>query len=231
MRRGGFTLVELLVVIGIIALLAAIVVPVYTRAMEQGRQADCISHIHAVAIALRAYHEDYRAYPPPPFFNEAAGRWDGGFGALWEGNYITSHVGLRCRDDTESGSHPERTYSSYNQWYNYLGYDNNGNPIQTLADAKNLYAPGGTPLLDERGRALWKLDADPANPGTYTSAFPGLINPLAPGETIFTHCGWHRNFYGGEQARDIAGRLEGNVQRILVSSYSTGNKWQFQPAE
>jgi prepilin-type N-terminal cleavage/methylation domain-containing protein len=265
-RRGGFTLIELLVVIGIIALLAAIVVPVYTRAMESGRQADCMAHLHALAIALKSYQADWNGYPPPQFFEEPTdptrtGEWLGAFSVLWTDNYATNYVALRCRDDTEEGDHPEKTYSSYNSWYNYLGYDRNGNPITTdwsgfyspvpadraefmeaaFQSARTFYAPEGVVLRDERGRTLWKPDpVNPAAPGTYTSAFPGLINPLAPGETIVTHCTWHRNFFGRGQTKDLALRLEGNVQRIVVDAYSNGStgengnmpdKWQVQPVQ
>lgn len=57
-RREGFTLIELLVVIAIIAILAAILFPVFSAAKENGRQAHCVSNLRNIAAALQAYRED-----------------------------------------------------------------------------------------------------------------------------------------------------------------------------
>jgi len=57
--RRGFTLIELLVVIAIIAILAAILFPVFARAREKARQASCVSNLKQVALALAMYVQDY----------------------------------------------------------------------------------------------------------------------------------------------------------------------------
>jgi type II secretion system protein G len=62
-KRKGFTLVELLVVIGIIGILLAIVIPVYGRAKERARQTQCQSYLHSIAMAIRMYRDDWGAYP------------------------------------------------------------------------------------------------------------------------------------------------------------------------
>ena len=58
-RRKGFTLIELLVVIAIIAILAAILFPVFARAREKARQASCLSNIKQLCLAFLAYATDY----------------------------------------------------------------------------------------------------------------------------------------------------------------------------
>ena len=52
MRRRGFTLIELLVVIAIIAILAAILFPVFARARENARKANCASNLKQIGTAL-----------------------------------------------------------------------------------------------------------------------------------------------------------------------------------
>ena len=59
MRRNGFTLIELLVVIAIIAILAAILFPVFARAREKARQASCQSNLKQIALAELMYVQDY----------------------------------------------------------------------------------------------------------------------------------------------------------------------------
>ncbi len=59
MRKTGFTLIELLVVIAIIAILAAILFPVFARAREKARQASCQSNMKELALAFQMYIQDY----------------------------------------------------------------------------------------------------------------------------------------------------------------------------
>src|SRR4026208_354663 len=58
-RRNGFTLIELLVVIAIIAILAAILFPVFAQARDKARQASCLSNEKQIGCALNMYQQDY----------------------------------------------------------------------------------------------------------------------------------------------------------------------------
>jgi len=57
--RRGFTLIELLVVIAIIAILAAILFPVFAKAREKARQSSCLSNVKQVVLAALQYIQDY----------------------------------------------------------------------------------------------------------------------------------------------------------------------------
>jgi len=58
-RKAGFTLIELLVVIAIIAILAAILFPVFSRARENARRTSCISNVKQQSLAFIQYAQDY----------------------------------------------------------------------------------------------------------------------------------------------------------------------------
>jgi len=75
MRRKGFTLIELLVVIAIIAILAAILFPVFARAREQARKSACLSNAKQIALAMTMYAQDYDDTLVLRYINGGKGSW------------------------------------------------------------------------------------------------------------------------------------------------------------
>ncbi len=59
MKKHGFTLIELLVVIAIIAILAAILFPVFAKARENARKSTCLSNLKQIGLATMQYVQDY----------------------------------------------------------------------------------------------------------------------------------------------------------------------------
>jgi len=72
-RRRGFTLIELLVVIAIIAILAAILFPVFSRAREKARTAACQSNLKQIALAAKMYSNDWDEYTVPDWLGPQGG--------------------------------------------------------------------------------------------------------------------------------------------------------------
>src|SRR5688500_18904923 len=76
MRKRGFTLIELLVVIAIIAILAAILFPVFAKAREAARKTSCLNNLKQIGTGMMMYAQDYdENMPAAAFGNYPNGLW------------------------------------------------------------------------------------------------------------------------------------------------------------
>lgn len=127
-ERKGFTLIELLVVIAIIAILAAILFPVFARARESARKTSCLSNIKQAGLGFMMYAQDYDETLPSVPFGDAScvgGCWPwtvwqntpgNGWPAVWytpTQPYLKNVQILQCPSQNEQG-----------RWYD--GNPNNG---------------------------------------------------------------------------------------------------------
>lgn len=113
----GFTLIELLVVIAIIALLAAILFPVFSRARENARKSSCLNNMKQVGLGLLQYAQDYNEILPVGAGRQTTdtGRPVGWIGPTYP--YVKSPQLFRCSSDSIS-----RTSSyAYNQALGFNG--------------------------------------------------------------------------------------------------------------
>ncbi|MDR3710379.1 MAG: DUF1559 domain-containing protein [Capsulimonadaceae bacterium] len=144
-RVIAFTLIELLVVIAIIAILAAILFPVFATAREKARQTTCASNLKQLGIAWVQYCQDFDEMPPQPF-----GGGGGGDGAVgWAGviyPYVKSANAFVCPDDVTQPTAGNTVVSyGYNCTLNY-GAPSAGLPMMALSQYT---APASTVVLYE----------------------------------------------------------------------------------
>jgi prepilin-type N-terminal cleavage/methylation domain-containing protein len=129
-ERRGFTLIELLVVIAIIAILAAILFPVFARARDRAKRLNCVSNLKQIGTAINTYANDYDDYLFPQLWGN--GSWlhpvgatppQGAQGAQWPMiHYATAHLPyagnnfeiFRCPSDGENAM-PRDMKFNFNQ--------------------------------------------------------------------------------------------------------------------
>ncbi len=94
-RKRGFTLIELLVVIAIIAILAAILFPVFQKVRENARRTACLSNLKQIGLAVTQYYQDADEKGPSGW--DPYGRCSGWAWQVYP--YIKSTGAFRCPDD------------------------------------------------------------------------------------------------------------------------------------
>jgi type II secretory pathway pseudopilin PulG len=201
-------------VIGIIAVLAAIIVPVFSRAQEKARQADCLSHLHAIAMAVKLYHMDEKAYPPPDLDLAGANgaavgtlTQKGGLLALEKNGQISNSKALWCKDDIIKGDMLVKSGSYY------------------------MFDAGVAPAVNVKMLYNWAgYDAEGYDDGSITP--PGLYqlsNPNCMDETIITHCPNHRQFWSeGSQQMDAVVRVGGDAEMVRNAAMTSIDGWRNQ---
>jgi prepilin-type N-terminal cleavage/methylation domain-containing protein/prepilin-type processing-associated H-X9-DG protein len=116
-RRKAFTLIELLVVIAIIAILAAILFPVFAQAREKSRQTSCASNLRQLGLGAMMYLQDYDDRYVP-WYGDGKERGQGWSSILMP--YVKNEQMFTCPSDGLSRGtpkNPKRSYTMNGDWY------------------------------------------------------------------------------------------------------------------
>jgi len=147
-QRNAFTLIELLVVIAIIAILAAVLFPVFAQAREKARINQCSSNMKQIALAFLQYAQDYDEYTPVGHASQC--NIQGGEG--WAGDiypYVKSMGVFSCPDDTRGAFAGGMTTMSYAMNYNTGWCLNGGGTYLLVLPLSKYAAPASTILITE----------------------------------------------------------------------------------
>ena len=177
-KQKGFTLIELLVVIAIIAILAAILFPVFQKVRENARRTACLSNEKQIGIAVIQYSQDYDEYL-------IAGTNGYGGASGWAGQlypYVKSTGAFKCPDDSTavpSGTAP----SSYALNSNFSFYVDSGPTNTNCAGVHGAYT-----LSQLNGPAKTVMIFETAGSGNYDVSTENHHNFETPPGTI-ENCG------------------------------------------
>ncbi len=175
-RAGAaFTLIELLVVIAIIAILAAILFPVFAQAREKARQAACLSNTKQIGLAILQYSQDYDEMMPPNGPHDSTNPPPNNpRRSLFERTmpYVKNDGVLHCPDDDTDDNSPTGRYTIFKD-QNGLGTSGPGRFIYVS------YYPTG---VGNVSGAFWGLCQSPENDPPQDPV--PLAECKAPAETI-----------------------------------------------
>jgi prepilin-type N-terminal cleavage/methylation domain-containing protein/prepilin-type processing-associated H-X9-DG protein len=165
--RRGFTLIELLVVIAVIAILAAILFPVFARAREQARKITCLSNLRQIALAHRLYTQDYSEAcmntGDPYLWVGRRWRWSLmpylAIGQQQRAGSYDSQTGspaiLLCPSDTLSGTGFDATSYGYSACFYHTSEQINAMRLGNLRIALNDPGPGAVCVTQTEANVLY----------------------------------------------------------------------------
>lgn len=194
MRKGAFTLVELLVVIAIIAILAAILFPVFSQARAKARQAQCMSNMRQLGLAVTLYLNDYDERFPSTMVVIGGTAYTISYWAVYSFQgalepYIKMDRGLRNKASVWwDPSDPDRSVPA--MWGSFIT-----NGILTVAPPKSLASvaqPAATVFAVLRGDPWVQITGvtppnplpfhDPSHPFWMSEFFDPCVDPWAETE-------------------------------------------------
>jgi len=154
--KRGFTLIELLVVIAIIAILAAILFPVFAKAREQAWKSRCLNNEKQIGVAFEAYASDYDGILPPGNVPAGDRQWDG---PLVLFPYVRNEELYKCPTDSPPPAGQFRVSYGFNdRWNTVPGKLGKG------MNKDKCTSPGDTVLLGEAPGGVYPAGTIQNNP-------------------------------------------------------------------
>lgn len=231
-NKHGFSLVELLTVIAIIAILAAIIFPVMGAVKNRAKETQCITNLHDIAIAVKMFQQDNRRYP-----DSLAGYETGlplerarNAGGLYP-EYVKSPKGFHCPLSATTSTSATITIGG-RVFYAYSSYD----AYTPKAVVGNI---DGNPE-DIRYTVRWADDVNGVS--SYDAGSPTadadydfkrqlrFRNPSD--DTVVTWCSYHKR-EGDTKSSVLVLFLDGHADKIpamnVEGNGSAGSRWRTEP--
>ena len=248
-KSKGFTLIELLVVIAIIAILAAILFPVFQKVRENARRSQCLSNEKQLALAILMYNQDAdESYPTGNNLWDTTATWTGNGAGNWAVSilpYIKSNGVFACPDDTLGNTVDPGAWwwglrvsyvanglqnISSNDGHNCLGLMCQGTANQTVTQA-GVNSPSSVIMLAEAHSA----DLQKTGGGNYTAGFNNIITgipyfiSLAPPN----QCGVSNNSAGtcGAYPNGVDGAISAHHNGLANFAFADGHVKSMIPAK
>lgn len=243
-KSSGFTLIELLVVIAIIAILAAILFPVFAAAREKAREANCESNLHQLGLGFAEYEADSDEETVPPLFYTTFSSYRSNW-VCASYPYVESKAVYTCPDDTSTALPPsygpgtDYWSTSFNgglpvhvsYLYNYYLVINNGSSdlggvllsqIQVPAETVCTVDGGSIPVI---GVAAPQWAPKPAAWLMAAATYP---SPTASYVSTYSTSNVNSEIFGSPSARHGGGICnvlwcDGHVKALQVEKFYSNN--------
>jgi prepilin-type N-terminal cleavage/methylation domain-containing protein/prepilin-type processing-associated H-X9-DG protein len=193
--RSGFTLIELLVVIAIIALLAAILFPVFARARENARKTSCSNNLKQIGLAVMQYKQDYDELYPTMRTNAPGGY------LAWPSlifPYVKNEQVFVCPSGERANFKPDARL-----------IPGTGTPI-----AGNFCGITTTAASQPAGNGT-------GDSSTATGVSTGLVNALSYGINVIPSDGWSTAGFNGRASGFVTVPSTTSTAGSAVNSYAT----------
>jgi prepilin-type N-terminal cleavage/methylation domain-containing protein len=213
--KRGFTLIELLVVIAIIAILAAILFPVFAQAREAARKASCTSNLKQIGIALQMYQTDYEGMFPPSQLPSS------GANISWPTMcqpYIKNEGVFVCPSGERGAASRDLGNGVTGTYYGVTDTACVPNMFNLFGDGTSLSMPGLVNRLSYGRNFIRDVPGDWATPGFYVTPKSGFVTTGTttsvheaavedPAGTIHVMDTWTTQCYQGNSIRGIQAEI------------------------
>jgi len=186
--KKGFTLIELLVVIAIIAILAAILFPVFGRARENARRSSCQSNLKQIGLGIVQYTQDFDEAMPINSYGYVNASTNPGDWMDVVQPYVKNYQIFKCPSDTRQVADPAFNNQVSSYGINFVGWgDFPGSNAPPMSDGTNttivasIDSPSTTILaLDNNGFQMSRKWADLGTVSSDANRIPSIDTAVSP---------------------------------------------------